>query len=94
MNRRSTARYEERWLPRIFWTQRVAYRPPCETPCLPYRSLLVVAAAQQVSKRFASDLLPESLLDSKPEPLVSEVLEVVSSQAVALTSPLSRSAVS
>lgn len=88
------ARLEERWLSRISWIRRVASRGPCETPCSPYRALLVVPAAQQVSKRFASGLPPESLLDSKARPLVSEVLEVVSFQAVVPTSPLSHSAVS
>lgn len=72
----------------------MASRGPCETPCLPYRALLVAPAAQQVSKQFASGLPPESLRDSEARPLVSEVLEVVSFQAVVPTSPLSHSAVS
>lgn len=94
MNRHSAARYDECRLLQTFWTQRLVYRPPYGTPCLPCRALLVVAAVQQASKRFASGSLPGSLPDSKLEPLVSEVLEVVFSQAVALTSPLSHSAVS
>lgn len=94
MNRHSATLFEERWLLRTFWTQRVAFRHPCEKPCSLCRALLVVLAAQQASKRFASGSLLESLPESKSKLLVWGVLEVVSSRPVALISPWSHSAVS
>lgn len=75
-------------LPQISWIRWVAFRRPCEILYLPCRTLLVVVAAQQVSRLFASGLLSGLLLDSKLELLASEVWEVVFSQVVALTSPL------
>lgn len=60
-------------MPQISWIQGVAFRRPYGILYLPCRALLVVVAAQQVSRLFASGLLPGLLLGSKLELQASEV---------------------